>query len=294
MTVFDEMLLQVISDKQSGSVAVLQKLIDGIANYFIRESDPEMFLSIIRRRLPLMKGSLGHFAVVSHFLDHLENTTEDLTNVNKSPNLLFDFVKSYDSAWKNVNAKVAEMAIGNIQAEGKTILLHSNSSVILEFFRKLKNENNQVSVIQTESRPENEGRKQAEEIAALGFDVTFVVDSAAAFMVKEADLMITGADQVHPNFYVNKIGTYPLALACRDQDIPVYVMADSRKVSNEKADPETLMNNHKPGSDIWENPPEKITPLNFYFESIPTGLVTKILTERDIIDGSELSQSAVS
>lgn len=289
MTVFDEMLLQVLGDKQSGSVAVLQKLIDGIADYFIRESDPEMCLSIITRRLPLMKGSLGHFAVVSHFLNQLENTTENLTNANKSPNLLFDFVKSYDSNWKNVNIKVVEMASRHIGLEGKTILLHSNSSVIVEFFRKLKNDNIRVSVIQTESGPENEGRKQAEDIAALGFEVSFVVDSTAAFMVRKADLMLTGADQIHTNLFVNKIGTYAIALACRDQDIPLYVMADSRKFTHEMAEPESIRNIHKPGSDIWENPPENIKPLNFYFEPVPTRLVTKFFTEKDHIDGAQLS-----
>ncbi len=283
MTIFDDALLQVMNDKQSGSVAVLQQLIRGILAYLTREPDSSKSLEIIHDRLPLMKGSLGHFQVVSHFLDQTETALKSIEKDHASADLLFDFVKEYDNTWKHANAGVASMATEHLNFNNKTILLHSNSSVITSLFNKLSKQQVNLQFIQTESRPENEGRYQAEKIAALGFDVKFVVDAAAAFMMDKVDMMLTGADQIHPDYFVNKIGTYMLALVCREKNIPLHVLADSRKISQKNVGKKSLHNIVKPGSDIWKNHPEKIEPVNFYFEAIPSRLVTSFITEKEMI-----------
>jgi len=148
--------------------------------------------------------------------------------------------------------------------------------------------NVKATILQTESRPENEGRYQALKLANLGFNVKYFVDTAAAFMMDEVDMMITGADQIHKNYFVNKIGTYALALLCREKNIPVFVLADSRKISNTEANPQTLHNIQRSGSDIWKSSPERVTPVNFYFEPIPTTLVKSFITEKEVIAPSEL------
>lgn len=283
MTTFDQVLLQVINDKQSGSVAILQQLIRAILGYLIREEGNVKDREVIRERLPLMKGSLGHFEVVSHFLSGLEDMLKKIQEKNESADVLFDYVKDYDRTWKNANTLVAEQTVKNLDFKNKTILLHSNSSVITSLFRKLAEEDMACKIIQTESRPENEGRFQAEKLSTLGFDVKFVVDASAAFMMHEVDMMLTGADQIHPNYFVNKIGTHMIALACREKSIPVHILADSRKISSRKANPDALQNIIKPGADIWKNHPEKIEPINFYFEATPTSLIRSIITEKGLI-----------
>ena len=283
MTQFDEVLLQVINDKQSGSVAVLQQLIRAILGYLIREQDSKIDRKVIKDRLSLMKGSLGHFEVVKHFLTQLDELMVKIEKKEESGDALFDFVKDYDHTWKNANSRVAEMANEHINFNNKSVLLHSNSSVVTSLFRNLSEKGIFTSVIQTESRPENEGRYQAEKIAALGHEVRFVVDAAAAFMMDKVDMMITGADQIHTDYFVNKIGTYAIALICREKNIPVYILADSRKFSVSKSSPDSLHNIYKPGEDIWKNHPENINPVNFYFEAIPTNLVTAFITEKEIV-----------
>jgi len=289
MTNFDEALLQIINDKQSGSIAILQQLIRGLLSYLIRESDPQTSLNIIHDRLPLMRGGLGHFAVVEHFLNDLENAIANNLKDSKSHEALFDFVNQYDSRWKNANSEVSNLAAKNLDCTNKTILLHSNSSVITSFFSKLKAMNIRASIVQTESRPENEGRYQALKLADLGFNVKYIVDAAAAFTMDDVDLMITGADQIHKNYFVNKIGTYAMALLCREKNIPLYVLADSRKISNTIANPQTLHNIQRSGSDIWKSSPEGVTPVNFYFEPIPTIMVKSFITENGILTPADFS-----
>lgn len=290
MNKFDQDLGMVIQDKHSGSVAILQRLIQAITSYLNQEEDSVKSLNEIQDRMPTMTGSLAHFAVVNHFLSELKYAITQYKNDPIETNKLIDFVITYDETWKNANTSVAEMAFRNIDCQGKTILLHSNSSTIVSFFQKLKNEGIEVFAVQTESRPENEGRQQAEEIAGLGYEVTFVVDAAAPCMLNQVDLMIVGADQIHPNYFVNKIGTYPLALACKERKIPVYVLADSRKISGLNADPEPMYTIRKSGSEIWKPTHRKIQPVNFYFETIPSALVHSFVTESRIILPSKIGQ----
>lgn len=283
MTTFDVAILQIINDKQSGSVAVLQQLIRGITAYLIREDD-NTSISTIQNRLPLLKGALGHFAVVDHFLNRLEFALEKEDSADE----LFNFVNDYNNRWKNANTEVADIALGTLDCEGKTILLHSNSSVITSFFHKLQKKQVKVNVIQTESRPENEGRYQAKMLANLGFQVSFIVDAAVGFMMDKVDMVLLGADQIHKNYFVNKIGTLCIAMLSKQQNTPLYVLADSRKIVPTEANPKSLHNINKPGTDVWDTNNSLIEPVNYYFEAIPTKLVTGFVTETRMFKTGEL------
>jgi translation initiation factor 2B subunit (eIF-2B alpha/beta/delta family) len=282
---FDELLQQIISDKQSGSVAILQQLLQAIKACLKDETDNRTgSRDIIQDHLPQMHRTLGHFAVVSHFLGELEKTLKE----HKSRTKLLHQIDAYNLRWKNTKDEVAQMASAVLPFSGKTFLVHSNSSTIISFFQKIGSQNNDISILQTEARPENEGRYQAIKLANFGFKVNYVVDAAAALVMDKADLMITGADQINQNYFVNKIGTYALALLCREKQIPVYVLADSRKISNSKTDSRSLQNIDRPGADIWDICHENIKPVNYYFEAIPLSLVKKFITEKSALLPREL------
>ncbi len=288
MTTFDQALLQIINDKQSGSVAILQQLIRGVLSYLIRETDTSKSLNTLKDRLPLMRGALGHFAVVGHFLSKFETAITNILIEGKSEDHLFDIVNEYDNRWKMANTQVANAAGKCLDCNNKTILLHSNSSVISSFFYNLQKTNAKVKIIQTESRPENEGRYQAEILADLGFSVTFIIDAAAGFMMDKVDMVLSGADQIHKNYFVNKIGTATIAMFCKHKNIPFHVLADSRKIVHTSANPESLYNIKKPAKDIWKINHDLIHPVNYYFEAIPTASVSSFITENKAYTTGEL------
>ncbi len=288
MLALDESLLQVFNDNQSGSVAVLQQLIRAVSSFLVREIDPDRAYEILEQRMPVMRKSLGHFAVVDHFLKYLE---EKIASFNNSPNELeplFDSVKNYDELWKDANQKVASVAFDYLACEGKTILLHSNSSVVTSFFKKLSENGINVRIIQTESRPVNEGRYQAQILAGLGFSVEFIVDAATGFMLPQVDMAITGADQIHKTYLVNKIGTLALGLLCREAGVPLFVLADSRKISTSPGNPELLRKIIRPAHDIWSVMNERIHPVNFYFEPVNSQLFSAIITEKAVFNPEAL------
>jgi methylthioribose-1-phosphate isomerase len=92
----------------------------------------------------------------------------------------------------------------------------------------------EVTVFATETRPLLQGsRLTAWELSRAGIDVTLVIDSAAALLMRDGavDAVIVGADRIAANGDVaNKVGTYSLSVLARQHGIPFYVAAPSSTV----------------------------------------------------------------
>lgn len=162
-------------------------------------------------------------------------------------------------------------------APQRTILTHSFSSTLLEVFRQLPERG--VSVIVTESRPLNEGREMARLLAELAFPVTLITDAQAGLFTAQCDLVLLGADAVLADgTLINKIGSYPIALAAYAAGRPVVVCCDSFKHSTrlqielEEMDPAEVEPAPQPG----------VTRRNIYFDRTPPTLVTAWISERGI------------
>ncbi|HEX3782280.1 MAG TPA: S-methyl-5-thioribose-1-phosphate isomerase [Pseudonocardiaceae bacterium] len=138
-----------------------------------------------------------------------------------------------------------------------------------------------------ETRPLLQGaRLTAWELAQLGIAHTVVVDSAGPSVIANglADAVVVGADRIAANGdVVNKIGTYPLALAAARAGIPFVVAApeatidlatpDGAHVEIEVRDPAEILGNGATNA------------LNYAFDVTPADLVTTIVTEDRIIHG---------
>lgn len=277
---FDSEITKIKSDRYSGSLIILNSVIESLSKFL--NSDTQFtnieFTYIIKDGLNAVRSIHNQFSALNTFLNEIERI------INQYNNSIFDcreklklFIFAYNEKWKNVNSNIARNAFRNIDFKNKIIFLHSNSSTVSYIFRQMKERNIKAEVIQTESRPKCEGKIQAKHIASLGFNVTYIVDSAVGKYLTKVDLAIVGADAVFPKFFINKIGTGSLAVLCEKNNIPLYVLADSRKFEKEfTLTPERK----KPSSEIWLNPMSKnITIENFYFESISNSLVTKFITE---------------
>src|SRR2546429_188117 len=80
-----------------------------------------------------------------------------------------------------------------------------------------------------ETRPRAQGaRLTTWELRRLGIPHRLIADGAAGLLLQRGmvDVAISGADRVCANGdVVNKVGTYPLALLCREHGVPFYVAA---------------------------------------------------------------------
>jgi methylthioribose-1-phosphate isomerase len=142
-----------------------------------------------------------------------------------------------------------------------------------------------------ETRPLLQGaRLTAYELMQLGIDHRVVVDSAGPSLLARGlvDAVLVGADRIAANGdVVNKIGTYPLALAAARSGIPFLVAA-----------PESTVDSSTPtGADvpIEERDPAEVSPAgipacNPAFDVTPHDLITAIVTERRAIRPQERAQ----
>lgn len=141
------------------------------------------------------------------------------------------------------------------------------------------------------SHPGGEGIAVAETLAEDNQEVTLVPDAAvaAALAQDDIDLVLVGADTVHPSgAVVNKVGTRAVALAARHEDVPVHVACSLDKLSPVPHSPTEAVDRH----DVYDGP----APLQVYaprFDLTPAALLSGgFATERDVLAPDALSAIA--
>lgn len=147
-------------------------------------------------------------------------------------------------------------------------------------------ERKRVTVLISESRPAREGLDFAARLASRGMSATLVVDAALPRLVARADIVLVGADTVSEDDFVNKVGTYPLALAAREAGVPFYVAALLDKFLPKALRREPASSGEEGGA-FGEAPPG-VKVEDHVLEAVPLSLVQGIITERGVIEPSDL------
>ena len=175
--------------------------------------------------------------------------------------------------------------------DNSTVLTLSFSGSVLSIFKKARQKKKNFRVMVCESRPLLEGRKLASVLSSWGISVTLMVDAAIGLLVDEADLILVGADGVTEEYFVNKIGSYPLCLCAKEKSLPVYLAYEESKFIPERF---RIKLNHirESGSirEVYKSIPGKVKIENPYFEKIPISLCKKIITEKVILIPSEVKE----
>jgi len=289
---FSKEVERIKNDNYSGSAALLDSLISALET-FLENSDnlsPEDIAREIEINISGPVNKHSQLVVLRNFFDELESAVKKYSGDAAFREKLKDYLAVYTRKWNKVNDKIAANAMKAIEFRNKTVLLHSNSSTIHKVFEKLAAKNIFVNVIQCESRPVYEGRRQAKKLAALGFPVTLIVDSSVMSFKDKIDFALLGTDGISGNYFLNKIGSYFIALGMKEIKKPLYLLTDTRKIKgrgavkkkSNKSDngfilPPEQQHSH---AEIWSEKNENIKIENLYFEKVPLKLVTKTITEK--------------
>jgi translation initiation factor eIF-2B subunit alpha len=129
----------------------------------------------------------------------------------------------------NSRATIAEL-VDRFISDGKVILTHGFSRVVQTVLIHAAQAGKNFSVLVTEARPNCEGYHAAAELLKAGIPVTLILDSAVAYSMDQADLVLIGAEGVaESGGIINKIGTYQMCMCATMMKKPVYVAAESYK-----------------------------------------------------------------
>ena len=147
-------------------------------------------------------------------------------------------------------------------------------------------------VLADETRPLLQGaRLTALELQREGIPVRVLADGAGPGLIQrgEVDMVVVGADRVARNGdFANKVGTYPLALACAAAGVPFYcaaphstfdvTLATGAEIPIEERDPSEVT--HLGGAALA---PRGVGARNPAFDVTPHGLVTGIITDLGVL-----------
>ena len=167
------------------------------------------------------------------------------------------------------------------------VFTHSRSGTVERVLVELAGAPSELKgVIVTQSHPGDEGVATARALAGAGLPVTLVADAAVGLMVGEAGCVALGADSVRPDgSLVNKIGSYPLALAARAAGVPVYTLCETLKVAPEGW---PLVLEEMDPKELLPEPAAGVAVRNVYFDLTPASAITALVTEHGVLRPEEV------
>ena len=189
-------------------------------------------------------------------------------------------------------------------ADGDVVLTHCNAGSLatvqygtaLAPVRTAIEQGKKIKVIADETRPRLQGaRLTAYELKYDKIPVTVITDTSSGLLMRlgKINKVIVGTDRVTSDAVFNKIGTYLVALAAKDNNIPFYVAAPTSTLSlQETIDDVTI--EQRDSSEVSnvlgkvQIVPDGVECLNYAFDITPFRLVSRIITEDGVFSQKEL------
>lgn len=179
------------------------------------------------------------------------------------------------------------------------ILTHCNTGALatagwgtaLGVIRSAHYSGKEIFVWVDETRPYLQGaRLTAWELLKENIPHKVITDSTAGFLMKKGavDLVIVGADRITARGDVaNKIGTYTLAVLCKEHNIPFYVAAPTSTIDPTIEKGEDIPIEERSEEEVKTCggcliAPKDSSALHLAFDVTPAQLITAIITERGV------------
>jgi methylthioribose-1-phosphate isomerase len=251
----------------------------------------------------------------------IRNTRPTASNLFWAVNRIWKIISTFPDVPSNISELVIEEAkimaqedinvnkgIGKNGAEllkdGDVVLTHCNAGSLatvqygtaLAPVRAAIEAGKRISVIADETRPRLQGaRLTAYELHYDNIPVKVISDTSSGLIMRlgKVDKVIVGTDRVTSDAVFNKIGTYLVALAAKDNNIPFYVAAPTSTLSLEET-AEDVTIEQRDSSEVScilgkvQIIPNGVECLNYAFDITPFRLVTGIITEDGVYTPEEL------
>ena len=236
-------------DRVSSSNTIAERMLDCAIELFGRE-DYSLLIDEIIKGQPSM-------AVVLSVGDRILKAN----SVDELKELKGEFLKAEN--------RCVEIAAERFKGV-KSIATISYSKTVLSTIEKVRPERVYVSV----SHPSREGEALARKLMEIGIETVVFEDAAYSYVMNDVDVVLMGADAVFDDFFVNKIGSFPLALLAKYFGKDVYVLANRFKFLKKGLEKSYKIQrmNDKEVSNL------NCTVLNYYFEKVPLGLINEIVS----------------
>jgi len=181
-----------------------------------------------------------------------------------------------------------------------TVLTHCNAGALaacgygsaLGVIRAAVERGHNIDVFADETRPFNQGtRLTAWELLKDNIPTTLICDNMAGYFMGQGRIKaaIVGADRIAANGdTANKIGTYSVAILCKEHGIPFYVAAPFNTIDPATASGSLIPIEERAAREVTHVRGLQVTPdgvgiANPAFDVTPAKYITAIITERGVL-----------
>ncbi len=251
-------------------------------------------------------------ALQARFLDLKRQMLElkpTMATIHNTCNLMEDLLKQ-DLSLDDLKTKVVVLAdriieasylavekVGvngaNLISDGDTVLMHSYSSTLMAIYTQAARDGKKFRVICTESRPLRESRKAVDILSDLNLPVTFISDASVYEFMKEADIIIMGADTLLTDGSVaNKMGSAQIARLAKSCKLPVYFASELYKLNKETLYGHKVIlerrTKYELVSDDDFKDPNKVEVINQFFDITPASDICGVITEYGVLHPAQM------
>ena len=246
----------------------------------------------LRARLTITARALMDAQPAMAPLFHLGNTVlfaiKDAGTVADIHQQCNDALARFEKQLCDSAAVIADLVYDLIPA-GELVFAYSFSSTVVTALLNARARGKYFRVACTESRPSLEGRKLASTLASGGIEIIHTFDTALGLVLPNCRAAFMGCDCVALPGVVNKVGSWLLAVACRDLGVPVYALSGTEKfVTDERLF--EFERHERPGEEVWEQAVGGVRVLNRQFEIVPFSLLAGMVTEEGILQEKDIER----
>ncbi|MDQ2071684.1 translation initiation factor eIF-2B [Haloarcula sp. NS06] len=236
--------------------------------------------SLDRNSSALRRANPSHASL--HTTQHrIVNTVSDAEpgDVAAAKELTNEAIDDVIDSVESSKDRAAARAVSEI-ADDDVLLTHDFSSTVLAAIDDAIEAGHSFEVYVTESRPRFLGRKMTRHLSDRdGVDVTLIVDSAAGHFMPQVDRVLVGMDCIVDDTLYNRIGTYPIATAAADNDVPVTVVGAAAKYVDGAF---AFENEIRSPSEVLREPADGFEIANPAYDATPTHLLDTVVTDDGI------------
>jgi methylthioribose-1-phosphate isomerase len=228
------------------------------------------------------------FVCLNHMREIVEQDGSPVQIVRQALDILeIEETRSYAMAAHGQKLIAKEMKVGTYCNTGA--LAAPGLGTALGILIKAHLSGKKIEVVVPETRPLLQGaRLTAWELSQYKIPYRLVTESALAGIVGELDAVFVGADRIAANGdTANKVGTFGLAIFCRQFGVPFYVVAPTSTIDSNLSEGSQIPIEERSPDEVLSfgscrTAPAKSKVYNPAFDVTPSDFITAIVTEKGI------------
>jgi len=296
--------IKVMNIRGAPAIGVAAAMGMALAAIEYKELPKEHFLEKMKEAAEIIRNTRPTASNLFWAIDRIYKIIHDYPD--KPPNLselVIEEAKLMAQEDVNVNKNIGKNG-ATLLNDGDVVLTHCNAGSLatvqygtaLAPVRTAIEQGKKIEVIADETRPRLQGaRLTAYELQYDKIPVKVISDTSSGLLMRlgKINKVIVGTDRVTSDAVFNKIGTYLVALAAKDNNIPFYVAAPTSTLSLHETVDDVIIE-QRDSTEVSnvlgkvQIVPDEVECLNYAFDITPFRLVAGIITEDGVYSPEEL------